>query len=139
MSKQKTKGDNYERELAAYINSLTGLTTALRAPLSGGGAIGVLSGGADLMGVPNLFIEAKRVERLNFHDAMRQAEKNIDKTKSPDIPIVINRKNRMPTGQSLCLLRLDDLLFFYRYYLRCEGYVEEDEPDDSEPTDSADK
>lgn len=139
MSKQKTKGDNYERELAAYINSLTGLTTALRAPLSGGGAIGVLSGGADLMGVPNLFIEAKRVERLNFHDAMRQAEKNIDKTKSPDIPIVINRKNRMPTGQSLCLLRLDDLLFFYRYYLRCEGYVEEDEPDDSKPTDSADK
>ena len=91
------------------------------------------------MGVPRMFIEAKRVERLNFHDAMRQAEKNIDKTKSPDIPIVINRKNRMPTGQSLCLLRLDDLLFFYRYYLRCEGYVEEGEKNDSKLTDSADK
>lgn len=136
MSRQKNKGDNYERELAALINEHTGLVTASRAPLSGGGAIGVLSGGADLMGVPNLFVEAKRVERLNFHDAMRQAERNIDKTKSPDIPVVINRKNRMPTGQSLCLLRLDDLLFFYRYYLKCEGYVQEDEPDDSEPTDS---
>ena len=139
MSRQKNKGDNYERELAAHINEHTGLTTALRAPLSGGGAIGVLSGGADLMGVPNLFVEAKRVERLNFHDAMRQAERNIDKTKSPDIPVVINRKNRMPTGQSLCLLRLDDLLFFYRYYLKCEGYVEEGETDDSKLTDRSDK
>ncbi len=137
MSKQKNKGDNYERELAAYINEHTGLTTAIRAPLSGGGAIGVLSGGADLMGVPNLFVEAKRVERLNFHDAMRQAEKNTDQTESSDIPVVINRKNRMPTGQSLCLLRLDDLLFFYRYYLKCEGYVMEDEPNDSQPTDSS--
>ena len=125
MSKQKNKGDGYERELAAYINEQTGIGTASRAPLSGGGVVGILSGGADLLGVPELFIEAKRVERLNFHDAMRQAERNIEQTQSPDIPVVINRKNRMPTGRSLCLMRLDDLLFFYKYFLKAEGYIED--------------
>lgn len=127
MSRQKNKGDNYERELAAYINENTGLTSASRAPLSGGGAIGILSGGADLLGVPELFIEAKRVERLNFHEAMRQAEKNLKETGSPDIPVVINRRNRTPTGRSLCLLRLDDLLRLYCYYLRERGYISEEE------------
>ena len=140
MSRMKNKGDGYERELAAYINEHTGIVTASRAPLSGGGCIGILSGGADLLGVPELFIEAKRVERLNFHDAMRQAERNVEQTKSPDIPVVVNRKNRMPTGQSLCLLRLDDLLFFYRYYLKAEGYVgEEVQDDDTPPENSAEE
>ena len=113
MSKMKNKGDGYERELAAYINEYTGLHSS-RAPLSGGGAIGILSGGADLLGTPSIFIEAKRVERLNFHDAMRQAERNIQQTQSPDIPIVINRKNRMPTGRSLCLMHL--LPFFLQIF-----------------------
>ena len=119
----KRKGDNYERELASYINDKAGVKS-FRAPLSGGGHVG-MSGGADLLGVPALFVEAKRVERLNFHDAMRQAEGNIQKTSSPDVPIVINRKNRMPTGQSLCLLRLDDFLKFYSAYLKQEGLVDD--------------
>jgi len=83
-----------------------------------------MSGGADLLGVPDLFVEAKRVERLNFHDALRQAERNIEKTKSPDAPVVINRKNRMATGESLCLLRLDDFLKYYKAYLKQEGFID---------------
>ena len=118
----KTKGDNYERELAAYINEKTGIKS-FRAPLSGGGNVG-MSGGADLLGTPELFVEAKRVERLNFHDALRQAERNIEKTESPDAPIIINRKNRMPTGDSLCLLRLDDFLKFYKAYLKQKGFID---------------
>jgi hypothetical protein len=113
----KRKGDGYERELAAYINEQTGLKTAHRAPLSGGGMVG-LSGGADINGVPELFIEAKRVERLNFLDAIRQAERNKQKTNSPEIPVVINRRNRMTTGESLCLVRLDDFLKLYSSHLR---------------------
>lgn len=123
----KQKGDNYERELAAYINEKTGIES-FRAPLSGGGNVG-MSGGADLLGVPELFVEAKRVERLNFHDALRQAERNIDKTRSPDAPIVINRKNRMATGDSLCLLRLDDFLKFYKAYLKQQGFIETSDVD----------
>ena len=80
-----------------------------------------LSGGADINGVPDLFIEAKRVERLNFLDAIRQAERNKQKTNSPEIPVVINRRNRMTTGESLCLVRLDDFLKLYRSYLRETG------------------
>lgn len=117
----KAKGDKYERELAAYINEKTGLES-FRAPLSGGGNVG-MSGGADILGTPELFIEAKRVERLNFHDAMRQAEKNVDITRSSCTPIVINRKSRMSTGDSLCLLRLDEFLKYYNAYLKLEGLV----------------
>lgn len=115
----KAKGDKYERELSAYINDKTGLES-FRAPLSGGGKVG-LAGGADILGTPELFVEAKRVERLNFHDAMRQAEANVEKTRSQSAPIVINRKSRMSTGDSLCLIRLDDFLKFYIAYLRLEG------------------
>ena len=85
----KAKGDKYERELAAYINEQTGLDS-FRAPLSGGGHVNMV-GGADLLGTPDLFVEAKRVERLNFHDALRQAETNIEKTRSDSSAVVINR------------------------------------------------
>ncbi|NCW67092.1 MAG: hypothetical protein EBV86_00780 [Marivivens sp.] len=125
MSKaHKVKGDKYERELAAHINDATGLNSS-RAPLSGGGKVG-MHGTADLIGTPALFIEAKRVERLNFHDAMRQAETNKSKTNSMCAPIVINRKNQMKTGDSLCLIRLDDFLKFYRCYLVLNGYSKDD-------------
>jgi hypothetical protein len=121
----KRKGDAYERELAAYINDATGLNCS-RAPLSGGGKVG-MHGTADLIGTPALFVEAKRVERLNFHDALRQAETNISKTNSMCMPLVVNRRSRMKTGESLCLLRLDDLLKLYRCYLVLNGYTKDDQ------------
>lgn len=127
----KAKGDDYERELAAYINEATGLSSG-RAPLSGGGKVG-LSGGADLLGTPGLFVEAKRVERLSFHEAMRQAETNIKKTQSPEAPIVVNRRNRESTGDSLVVMRLDSFLQIYRSHLLTNGYVRQREapnPDD---------
>lgn len=88
-----------------------------------------MTGGSDLLGTPDLFIEAKRVERLNFHDAMRQAERNIKTSNSPDVPIVVNRKNRMTTGDSLCLIRLDDFLKFYLAFLQREGHVDQNDQD----------
>ena len=121
MRKHKVKGDKYERELGKYFNEVLGIETAHRAPLSGGGFVGNMVGGADVIGVPDLFIEAKRVERLNFMDAVRQAEGNRDKTNSPEVPIVINRRNQMTTGQSLCVLRLDDFIKFYKVYLETTG------------------
>ena len=125
----KAKGDKYERELAAYINEATGLNS-FRAPLSGGGNVGMY-GGADILGTPDLFIEAKRVERLNFHDAMRQAEGNIIKIKTDDSPVVVNRKNQMKTGDSLCLVRLDFFLELYKSYLQQKGFTNSGEPDNS--------
>ena len=79
------------------------------------------SGGADLVGTPDLFIEAKRVERCNFKEAMAQAEKNASQTRSPETPIVINRMNNMATGDCYTVLRLDNFLTYYNAYLKEQG------------------
>ena len=118
----KNKGDSYERELAQYFNdNVPALNnSASRRLLSGGGRN---EGLADLVGVrigrKELHIEAKRVERLNFWDAMKQAVKNSGHEISADeksetsligIPVVINRRNKVKTEDSLCTLRLKDLI-----------------------------
>lgn len=118
----KNKGDRYERELAAFFNDALGITTAQRAPLSGGGKVGV-AGGADLVGVPDLFVEAKRKEKVSFREAMRQAETNLALARSPDIPVVITRSNNEPTAHSFVFMRLEDFIKFYRAYLVQEGVL----------------
>ena len=116
MSRQKRKGDGFERELAYYFNEECG-TNCYRTPLSGGGRHDITPT-ADITGLPDLFIEAKRVERLNFHDALAQAERNRTRSGTDrDITVVVNRRNRQTTGESLCLLRLDDLIRLYKLHL----------------------
>lgn len=118
----KAKGDKFERELAAHINLRTNLTSS-RAPLSGGGAIGQLSGGSDLLGTPGVHVEAKRVERLNVMDAIKQAETSLRKMNAPEAPVVVNRRNLMTTGESLVTMRLDAWLELYKAWLIQEGYL----------------
>lgn len=118
----KAKGDNFERELAAFMSKHLGLNIE-RAPLSGGGVIGQLSGGADLLGTPSIHVEAKRVERLSFPEAMRQAEASLAKRRCPDNAVIINRRNRMMTGDSFTCMRLDVFLPFYLAWLREQGLV----------------
>ena len=66
---QKRKGDKYEVDLAKWFNeNIFNEERCQRAPLSGGGKIGLQAGGADILGTPDVFIEAKRVERLNVRD-----------------------------------------------------------------------
>lgn len=123
-SKQSRKGSDFERDLAKYLSEQTGIQAG-RMPLSGGGFVG-LAGGADLLGTPGLFVEAKRVEKLSFPEAMRQAVENIRKTQSPEAPVVINRRSRQSIGESYTLLRLDDFLVFYRAWLAQEGFTKKD-------------
>jgi len=111
------KGSEYERELAAFLNAHLSIDTCARAPLSGGGFIGGYTWGSDLIGLPDLHVEAKRTERLNIRDAILQAEKALAKTKAPEIPVVITRRNREPTGQSIVALRLADFVRLYASYL----------------------
>ena len=118
----QAKGSTYEREIAQYMCEQTGLTVS-RAPLSGGGVVTQLSGGADLLGTPGLHIEAKRVEKLSFPTALAQAEGAARMTGSPDVPIIVSRRNRMRTGQSYVVLRLDDFLGFYNAWLQREGFT----------------
>lgn len=120
---QKAKGDKYENDLAKYFNThIFGADQCQRAPLSGGGKVGLHAGGADILGTPQIFIEAKRVERLNFREAVRQAERNIKATKSPEFPVVITRKNQEKIEDSLVVMRLSDWTEFYIGYLRQIGH-----------------
>ena len=115
----KRKGDGYERELAKYFNEKVfgGEDKVQRAPLSGGGAV-KSSGGSDLKNTPYIFVEAKRTEKFQIHQSMRQAEDNIEISKSNDMPIVITRRNRTETGDSLCVLKLDDFLKMYQLLIK---------------------
>jgi hypothetical protein len=111
---QKAKGDKYEVDLAHYFNDHVFMEERCqRAPLSGGGKIGLHAGGADLLGTPLVFVEAKRVERLNVRDAMRQAERNIQQTRSPEAPVVITRRNQEALADSLVIMRLKDWKLMY--------------------------
>ena len=111
----KRKGDGYERELAKYFNEkiFNGEEIVQRAPLSGGGAV-KSSGGSDLKNTPYIYVEAKRTEKFQIHQSMKQVEENIKISNSKDIPLVITRRNRTETGDSLCVIKLDDFLNMYQ-------------------------
>lgn len=126
-SGMKRKGDVFEREVAEYLSlRLYGdEETVRRAPLSGGGSVNMRAGGSDLIGLPSLFVEAKRTERLAIHQAMKQAITNAGLRKTTDYPIVVSRRNREATGDSKVVLRLDDFADLYRDALRHRGLLKE--------------
>jgi hypothetical protein len=124
----KAKGDGYERELASWFNQhlFGGQERAFRAPLSGGGFVGIGRGGMDVGGLPGLFPEAKRVEKVNVLEALKQAESNKAASRSPEIPVVFTRRNHTPTEDSTVVLRLKDFATFYRAWLVLGGYIKSD-------------
>ncbi len=121
----KQKGDKFERELAQWLNEhVYQREQCSRAPLSGGGNIGIV-GGADLIGTPELFVEAKRVEKLSFPQALEQAERNKKLTNSPELLIVINRRNRQNIEDAYVFMRLKDFAKFYRLAMKFLGYIKQ--------------
>jgi len=121
----KAKGDNYERELATYLNAqlFGGDEQVRRAPLSGGGRSFAGGGGqADLTGTPGLWVEAKRCERMLPREWIEQAERGRSAVRSDETPVVITRRNLEQTGASLVILRLDDFVDLYRAALMQCGH-----------------
>jgi len=55
------------------------------------------NGDADVVGLPRIHIECKRVQKLNLYDALEQAKRDCNKDKLPfdfdDLPAVFHRKN----------------------------------------------
>lgn len=49
------------------------------------------NGDADVVGIPGIHIECKRVERLNIDEAMAQSERDAE---TYEIPVVMHRKDR---------------------------------------------
>lgn len=65
-------------------------------------------GQADVVGLPNIHIECKRVEKLNLYDAMEQAKRD---AKGGNLPTVFHRKNRQ---NWLVTMELDDFMKLYQ-------------------------
>lgn len=96
----RDKGARGERELARV---LIGCGYCARRGQQYCGA----NGDADVIGVPGLHIECKRVERLNLEDAYSQAKQD---AQEGEIPVVAHRKNR---SKWLITLGIEDFLKIY--------------------------
>lgn len=62
--------------------------------------------GEDVVGLPGIHVEVKRVERLNLYDAMGQSKRDA----KGKIPIVVHRKNNC---KWLVTMELEDWFFVY--------------------------
>ena len=102
----KRKGAAGERELAKKLNEY-GFSTRRSVQYNGKAD----DGKADLVNLPGIHIECKRVERLNISDAMAQA---VNDAKG-DMPTVFHRKNREGW---LVTMELDSWMKLYEHYLK---------------------
>ena len=98
----QAKGAAGERELAAIFRE-RGYDTHRGGSLSFGEM-------PDIVGLPGVHIEVKRVERLNVPVAMHQAIRDAEKFQD-GVPALFHRKNREPW---LVTMSLDDWLEMYK-------------------------
>jgi Holliday junction resolvase len=68
-------------------------------------------GQADLLGLPGIHIECKRVEALRLYDSVEQAKR--DSKGKDEIPVVFHRKNDC---EWLAIMTLDDFMKIYKDY-----------------------
>ena len=95
------KGADGERELAALL-SAAGYECQRGGSLSFGEI-------PDVLGLPGIPIEVKRVEKLNVGEAMEQAIRDSDRMLD-GMPALFHRRNRKPW---LVTMRLEDWLKLY--------------------------
>lgn len=101
MVNSRNKGAAGERELA---NILKGYGFEARRGQQYSGA----NGDADVVGLPGIHIECKRVEKLNLYNAMKQSN---DNARDGEIPAVFHRRNR---EKWLVTMSLDDFMKIYK-------------------------
>ena len=82
----REKGEADERELAGILKKY-GYDCRRGQQYCG------INGDADVIGIPGLHIECKRVEKLNIDDALEQS---IRDARDGEMPVVMHRKNRKP-------------------------------------------
>ena len=103
----KDKGRRGERELAFQLRQY-GYGTRRGQQYSG------VNGDADVVGLPGIYIECKRREKLNIYDAIKQASSD----STPDkLPAVFWRRNRQPW---LVFMKLEDWLTLYNHFSQHE-------------------
>ena len=100
--RSQRKGRSGEIELTRILND-SGIAAVPGKPCN-------LGTTPDVMGVPGIHCEVKRVERLNISEAMRQAVSDAEKF-NDGLPTVFHRRNRQSW---LVTMRLDDWIRLYR-------------------------
>ena len=76
--------------------------------------------------IPNpktFFLLSKDISnyKINIDIKSAQVKENIGISQSDAMPIVITRRNRQETGDSLCVLKLDDFLELYKLLIKEKG------------------
>lgn len=104
----RQKGARGERELSSKLKEY-GYDTRRGQQYCGS------NGDADVVGLPGIHIECKRVERLNLYDALAQARSD---AKDEEIPTVFHRKDR---SEWLVTMSMDDWMKLYKDW---EDFVE---------------
>ena len=104
----KQKGARGERELAKVLRA-HGFKTRRGQQYCGA------NGDADVVGLPNIHIQCKRVERLNLYHVTAQAKSD---AKKDEIPVVMHRKDKCDW---LVTMSLDDFIEIYKESDYCEG------------------
>ena len=97
----RRKGAQGERELAGILREEYGYDARRGQQYSGA------NGDADVVGLPGIHIECKRVEHLNLYDAMSQSQHD---ARDGETPVVMHRKNNC---KWLVTMRLDDFMDLY--------------------------
>lgn len=105
MINSKAKGKKGELELANKLKEY-GYDTRRSVQYCGKAE----EGQADIVGLPGIHIECKRVEKLNIDKAMEQA---VNEAKEGEIPAVFHRKNRKDWNVNL---RMSDFMKMYECY-----------------------
>lgn len=100
MTNSRAKGKTGELELSRVLQE-HGYDTRRGQQYAGA------NGDADVVGVPGLHIECKRVESLNIDTALEQSERD---ARAGEIPVVMHRKNRKRWKVTLLL---EDFLKMY--------------------------
>ena len=100
MTNSKTKGSAGERELARKLREY-GYDCRRSVQYCGA------NGDADVIGLPRIHIECKRVERLNLYDAIAQAKHD---ARIEELPAVFHRRNNC---KWLVTMELDDWMYLY--------------------------
>ena len=103
---QREKGKRGERELAGQLREY-GYDCRRGQQYCG------CSGAADVVGLPGIHIECKRVERLNLHDAMDQAVRDAGALPEDGrpFPAVFHRRDY---EEWLVTMRLEEWIHLYR-------------------------
>ena len=108
----KAKGARGERECASILRGY-GYDTRRGCQFKGG------EDSPDVVGLPKIHIECKRVERLNIDNALAQATKD---AKDDEIPIVFHRKNRTKWKVTLSA---DLFMYIYIIFMESTGKLKE--------------